>query len=166
MKKLLLIITLILPLLLSSESWAIGAYDLVEREGLYYEKFTDVPFTGKIDYQSKLSFKGGKPQGEWVGYYENGQLRSKVNYVNGNLHGKKFSYYNNGQLRSKENYVNGKKHGEWFYYRHNGLLAKKENYVNGKAHGEFTAYYSNGTLAYIHKWVNDQFGEIISNGEN
>ncbi len=108
MKKLLLIITLILPLLLSSESWAIGYDELIQREGLYYEKFTDVPFTGKVDYQSKLSFKGGKPQGEWVGYYKNGQLSYKENYANGKRHGEEVSYYENGQLEFKGNYVNGK----------------------------------------------------------
>ena len=83
MKKLLLIITLILPLLLSSESWAIGYDDLVEREGLKYAPFTDVPFTGKVDDQPKLSFKDGKISGEVLWYHENGQLDYKRNYING-----------------------------------------------------------------------------------
>jgi antitoxin component YwqK of YwqJK toxin-antitoxin module len=109
MKKLLLIITLILPLLLSSESWAIEYYDLIEREGLKYAPFTDVPFTGKTEGQIQASFKDGKLHGKWVMYYENGQLWIKENYVNGERHGESVQYHENGQLKSKENYVNGKK---------------------------------------------------------
>ena len=85
MKKLLLIITLILPLLLSSESWAIEYDDLVEREGLKYAPFTDVPFTGKTTGKTQASFKDGKLHGEEVWYYDNGQLWHKGNYVNGKL---------------------------------------------------------------------------------
>ena len=35
---------------LSSPSWseALNIDDLIERNGLYFEKFTDVPFTGEI----------------------------------------------------------------------------------------------------------------------
>ena len=39
-----------------SETWD----DLVERNGLYYKKFTDVPFTGKVDGQYNGSIKNGK----------------------------------------------------------------------------------------------------------
>ena len=91
MKKILLIITLILPLLLSSESWAIGYDDLVTREGLYYEKFTEVPFTGRA-----------------LEYYENGQLYSKGNYANGERYGEWVAYHDDGQLWYKSNHVNGK----------------------------------------------------------
>jgi hypothetical protein len=49
MRKLLAIITLILPLLLSSGSWVIEYDDLLERDdGLVYTNFTDVTFTGEI----------------------------------------------------------------------------------------------------------------------
>ena len=34
--------------LFSSPSWSETWDDLVERDGLFYKKFTDVPFTGKI----------------------------------------------------------------------------------------------------------------------
>ena len=42
--------------------------DLVERDGLYYPKFSEVPFTGK----TQGSFRKGKKHGPWVGYYDNG----------------------------------------------------------------------------------------------
>ena len=57
--------------------------DLVLRDGLYYKKFTDVPFTGKItgEFQGKL--KNGKKEGPWVVYHDNGQLMSKGTYKDG-----------------------------------------------------------------------------------
>jgi len=55
--------------------------DLVERDGLYYQKFINVPFTGKVTG----SFKNGEREGTWVSYWENGQLSSKGDYTNGKL---------------------------------------------------------------------------------
>ena len=46
-KRTLFIIPLVLMSLVSFSSWGLTMYDLVVRAGLYYEKFTDVPFTGK-----------------------------------------------------------------------------------------------------------------------
>ena len=53
--KPLFIIPLVLMSLVSFPSWGLTMDDLVEREGLYYEKFTDIPFTGKsikADYRA------------------------------------------------------------------------------------------------------------------
>ena len=58
--------------------------DLVRREGIYYKKSTDVPFTGKVtgkdpEYNRKTqgSFKDGKWDGPYVFYHDNGQLWKK-----------------------------------------------------------------------------------------
>ena len=39
---------------------------LVERNNLYYKKFTNVPFTGEISGEKNGSFKKGKKDGEWL----------------------------------------------------------------------------------------------------
>ena len=54
--------------------------DLVERDGLYYRKFTDVPFTGKTVEKEQGSFRNGKRDGPWVIYWGNGQLSVKGTY--------------------------------------------------------------------------------------
>ena len=36
---------------------------LVERDGVHYKKFTDVPFTGKVTGESQEPFKDGKQGG-------------------------------------------------------------------------------------------------------
>ena len=42
---------------------------LVERNNLYYKKFTNVPFTGEISGEKNGSFKKGKKDGEWLCYH-------------------------------------------------------------------------------------------------
>ena len=46
MKRINTFLTILFISLLSSPSWSETIDDLVERNGIYYKKFTDVPFTG------------------------------------------------------------------------------------------------------------------------
>jgi len=64
--------------LLSSPSWSETMNDLVERNGLYYQKFINVQFTGKVTG----SFKNDERKGNWVSYWGDGQLRAKGNFKN------------------------------------------------------------------------------------
>ena len=72
-KKLPSIILFLFLSLLSSPCWSenFTMDDLVERDGLYYKKFTDVPFTGKITGRGQGSIKNGKKDGEWIIYHKN-----------------------------------------------------------------------------------------------
>ena len=49
-------------LLFTSVGWSktINSDDLVEKDGLYYEKFTDKPFTGKVTGQQQGKISKGK----------------------------------------------------------------------------------------------------------
>ena len=62
---------LLLNLLFPTFSIGETVDDLVERDGIHYKKFSDVPFTGK----SQGSFKNGKRYGPWVSYNEDGTVR-------------------------------------------------------------------------------------------
>ena len=66
---------LTLPALVSAETVDYG--DLVYRNGLFYKKFTNVPFTGKTSGQYQATYKDGKPHGSAEWYHENGQLSKK-----------------------------------------------------------------------------------------
>ena len=103
MKPIKTLLTILFISLLSSPSWSATIDDLVERNALYYEKFTHVPFTGKVTGRWQGSFKNGKKEGTWVKYWNNGQLSYKGNYKNGKREGDWVTYYDNGQLRSKGN---------------------------------------------------------------
>ena len=69
-------------LLFTSVGWSkdINSDDLVERGGLYYEKYTDVPFTGNVIGQQQGKISKGKKEGEWIWYQVNGQLMIKGNF--------------------------------------------------------------------------------------
>ena len=47
-------------------------YDLVERGGLHYKKFSDVPFTGKTTGKTQITYRKGKEHGPWVEYWDDG----------------------------------------------------------------------------------------------
>ena len=57
--------------------------DLVKRKGLYYKKYSNIPFTGNFTGFLRGSFKDGKREGYWVRYCDNGQLAYKGNFKNG-----------------------------------------------------------------------------------
>ena len=58
-----LVMILFVSLLAAAPSWSEGTSidDLVKRDGLFYKKFTDAPFTGEIDEGLvKASLKNGR----------------------------------------------------------------------------------------------------------
>ena len=134
MKHILSTITALFIILTSLVSWSesITMDDLVERNELYYKKFTDNPFTGEISGIENGSFKNGKMNGEWLRYYENGQLNEKVNFKDGKRDGLSETYFENGQLKDKGNYKDGKEEGLWEYFNKDGSLEKTETFKDGK----------------------------------
>jgi len=103
MKKL-SIIPFILMSLVALPGWDVNVNDLVQRDGIYYKKFSDVPFTGEVDELSASGYfwlKGKLENGERVGVW--------------------FLYYTtNGQLAVRGNHKNGKRDGRWVYYDSEG----------------------------------------------
>ena len=143
------LLTILFISLLSSPSWSVTFDDLVERDGLYYEKFTDVPFSGKVTGKEQGSFRNGNRDGWWVRYHKNGQLMGKVNFENGKEQGAFVSYRDNGQLKNKGNYKNGKEEGAWVWYYDNGQVNNKGNYKKGKRDGAWVYYREDGTVSKL-----------------
>ena len=141
-----ILLTILFLSLLSSPSWSETFDDLVQRDGVYYKKFSEVPFTGKVTGLYKGLIKNGKKEGAWISYYSNGQLESKGNYKNGEFEGEWIRYHENGDLSLKSNYENGKKEGAWISYYSNGQLESKGNYENGKREGAWISYYWGGEV--------------------
>ena len=127
--------------------------DLVVQDGLFYKKFTNVPFTGKITGTIKTTMREGKKDGPWVVYY-NGQVRSKGTYKNGKKEGPWVSYYENGQLLTKGTYKDGKKEGSWVGHGENGQLLSEGTYKNEKKEGFWVWYHDDGQLRKIETYKN------------
>ena len=135
--------------------------DLVQREGILYQKFSDVPFNGKLIGGIQGSIENGKREGAWVWYHSNGQVMSKLFLKNGLAQGTGVRYYSNGQLHNKVNYKDDKEEGAWVSYWDNGQLASKGNWNKGKKEGAWITYKYNGT---VHKEFTGTFkdGKKIS----
>jgi len=136
---------LIVPIL-STPSFGEKMDDLFEKDGLYYRKFADVPFTGAVEGNEKGSLKDGKREGLWVWYYNNEHLFGKGEYKDGKEEGPFAWYYENGQLFLKGEYEDGKRGGLWVKYYDNGQLEYKRQYKDGKRNGHCISYYEDGSV--------------------
>ena len=122
-----ILLTIIFLSLLSS-SCSTPSDELVVREGLFYKKFSEVPFSGKVTGKDNGSIKNGKKEGDWIGYYSDGQLMYKGNYKNGKQEGEWVTYFwSTGQLMRKGNYKNGKREGAWVDYEKDGTLDRERS---------------------------------------
>ena len=85
---------------LSTPAWSETMDDLVQKNDLFYNKFTEQhPFSGKVTGKSQGTIKDGKKEGLWVTYHNNGQLASKGEYNK-----------------------NGKREGSWVHYNEDGTV--------------------------------------------
>ncbi len=103
--------------------------NLVDRNGIKFEKNSTTPYTGK--------FKKN---------YATGKLEQEVNYKNGKREGLLKGYHTTGKLEQEENYKNGKEEGVTKEYYENGKLEKELSYKNGKLEGVTKNYYYTGKL--------------------
>ena len=155
----------IFSLLLTSISWSedVDYTDLIKRDGLWYEKFTNEPFTGNSTGLKQGKVKDGKKKGEWLYYFESGELYVKSNYKDGKKEGEYLKYHENGQLDYKGNYKDGKLEGEHLKYDQNGQLRFKLNYKDDKLDGEWIYYNKNGQLD---NKINYKDGKVIEQIEH
>ena len=90
--------TLLTLVMTTSAVLSLSMGNLVYRNGLWYEKFTEAPFTELLNEVPSLGrMKAGKQEGPWVTYYDNGQLWFQRTYESGKQEGPWTWYYENGQ---------------------------------------------------------------------
>ena len=132
MRKLSHILSLILTVTFLFPSFAMGETvklkDLVSRDGLYFKKFTDTPFTGDVkDTWRQGKIIDGKKEGRWIEYHGNGQLEVKGNYKDGLKEGSWVRYHETGALWRQGIYRQGKREGRWFEFNKWGEEKLKSN---------------------------------------
>ncbi len=74
--------------------------------------------------------------GEFITYYENGQMSSRGKYEQGKLSGVYESWHSNGELASKGDYVAGIQQGSWTWRHPNGMRKAMATYEDGKVVGQ------------------------------
>lgn len=157
MKTLTTLITIIFISLLSSPSWSETVDDLVVRNDIFYKKFTDDPFTGKITGGWNGKIKNGKREGSWKEYFENGQLWRKGIYKDGQMNGLFEFYYQNlnSGLRREGIFKKDLENGLHKSYYQNGKLWWKGTYKDGKREGLWEHFNEDGTTLRTETWIDD-----------
>jgi hypothetical protein len=120
---------------------------LVERNGLFYQVNSQVPFTGILTVMHKpeagqakvvasvTSFKAGKLDGRLKEYYRSGQLLLDIGIAGNKLHGPFKLYYPNGQVNVESNYVAGEASGLVVAYKESGIKFATATFLKGKLNG-------------------------------
>jgi len=160
--KILFITTLLLIVGCSKEPINIET-TLVERDGIYYTKDTNKPYTGDVfelykDGGRKYTglLKGGKKDGLWTEWKNNGDKESEILYKDGesiNEWTSNYYYYDNGQKWYVVTLKDGKQDGletEWY---ENGQKKSEITYKDGKKDGLWTSWYENGQKKYEGKYL-------------
>lgn len=88
----------------------------------------------------------GREQGQWLDYFENGNISSVKLYVNGKLTGSVSFFYENGQIRMQQQYSEGLMNGISIIYWPNGNVKKIGRFRSGHQHGEVNHYNEDGSV--------------------
>ena len=141
MKNHIIISLLFLSVGLSQQEYDIN--DLIEMDnGLWTEKFSDEPISGKVfgywflgeDNNKKKVYVGnlrnGIKSGKWTTWYYNGRKGSEVTYKDGELDGLWTWWFENGQKKGELTYKDGKKGLRTGWYK-NGRKEREVHYKDG-----------------------------------
>ena len=109
--------------------------ELVEKDGTYYDKVKDTPYTGEAysnfrDHGKKSSghLLKGKKEGEWVQWHESGKISTKENYVNGQANGIWEQWFQNGKIKLRASFRKGEAHGQRTEWYENGKKMQEGNF--------------------------------------
>ena len=145
-------LTLILTLMFSTSAFAQIVGELVQRNGLYYERRGTTPITGTHKTFTSsggyyiTTYKDGIKEGPFKEHYPNGQLYLKSTYKNGKIDGLLEGYHKNGQLGTKSTMKDGKLDGPFETYYENGQLQVRTTMKGSGMDGLTEGYNVNGRL--------------------
>ena len=124
---------------LSGKKVSIEIDEVVKRDGTYYKKFSNAPFSGHVESyytngQLKIigEFSDGKKVGEWVEYYKSGTKKNEGQFTYGKKDGTWVYYFLNTNIKEKQFYIDGNKDGLWEKFDVKGTVVQTESYQNGK----------------------------------
>ncbi|MDA7498494.1 toxin-antitoxin system YwqK family antitoxin [Akkermansiaceae bacterium] len=141
------------------KSDGVNVDELEDREGVFYLKLSNTPYTGKSfefhengNKKSELTLKEGKIDGLLLQWHANGQKKTEVNFKDGKQHGDVRGWHENGQKKSEETWKDGKQHGLAHLYYENGQMEQESNWKDGKGNGLITDWYEDGQKKAEGNW--------------
>ena len=158
--------------------------EIIERETTPLQMQHEYYPNGQI--KREASFRGGKREGTWREFDENGNVISSQIYQNGRLvqsgimdtdgtrRGEGVERYPDSTLRSQGLFINGKRSGEWKFYFPGEKLEQVGRYKDGKLDGTWTWYDESGRIQKQEDFFNDvpegkyieydEHGKVIAEG--
>ena len=153
MKQTLLIITALMLVVGCSKEPINYETTLVERDGVFYTKDTNKPYSGQVfslyedgEKKSEGTIKEGKWDGLWTEWYENGQKKQEGTYKEGQQDVFR-TYWDNDGSKYEGKMI--RKDGEdgtflFWYDNEKTKIQTQISYKNGKMDGLCTVWYENG----------------------
>ena len=130
----------ILPFLCSKD---VDYKDLIQKNGLFFEKFSEDPFSGTSSGLIKGHIKNGMWEGEISQFSWSGEFLGKVTLKNNKfIKGRAIFYDDKFNIIEIANYNNGLLNGKKKWFFKDGCLSGSGNYLNGLEDGEFISYSS------------------------
>jgi antitoxin component YwqK of YwqJK toxin-antitoxin module len=112
---LLMVLTTHAAVTLANNVRTISAAQLVERNGVFYDRLSDRPFTGRV-----------------ISRYTTGNLRLESFFEDGLKEGTEKSWYEDGSIRRESGYREGERHGEWTSWDTNHRRTFHRRYEDGE----------------------------------
>ena len=125
---------------------------LVERDGVFYTKDTNKPYSGDVfsldkngEIEEEKTLKNGIVwNGSFTFWYENGQKEWEETYKDGEEDGLSTWWYKNGQKRMERPYKDGKRDGLQTQWYENGQKSWEGTYKDGELDGLVTQWMYDG----------------------
>ena len=148
----------------------VTSQELVERDKKYYTREDSELFSGKVEDKHKNGktsfvgqYKNGMRSGEFITYFENGQIQKKENYLLGTLDGKIVEFYKDGKIKNSYKMLDGKiSDGLFKVYDEEGYVEKLEFFKNFKS----LNYYESHDLIVVETGKNFNVGDFFDDNNN
>ncbi|MBK9213092.1 MAG: toxin-antitoxin system YwqK family antitoxin [Saprospiraceae bacterium] len=149
----------LIPLLLIAFVWLNGC-----KEPYHMEVDANGKIVSKFQYQDSIQRK----HGEYIKYFENGQVFERARYQDGKLDGTRYLFFDNGDISTIEIYKDGMIDSIYKEFFPGVKIKRMGSYINGKMKGKWQVYYPIGTTKEIvffeDNLENGPFVEYYENG--
>jgi antitoxin component YwqK of YwqJK toxin-antitoxin module len=109
---------------------------------------------------SEVRYAGGRPDGVWRTWWENGNLKSEGGYADGELHGAWRTWFEDGAPQTEQFFANGRPELTWTHWYQTGAMVTRGGFKGGVKEGVWEEWFGDGTLK-----ARAEFAAGISTGQ-
>jgi antitoxin component YwqK of YwqJK toxin-antitoxin module len=132
-------------------------------EGNYFQMQKDSVWRYYSFYSTALvseeSWLKGKKHGDFISYYENGQVSEIIEWQHDIKEGRWIQYFADGTEKMKCGHNFNMVNGRYYFYYDNGLLMILGNFVDDKRHGPWVFYDDSGKEKHT---IEYDFGKALN----